>query len=431
MSVGKKYTLQFDNRKGHSTKSMRRLVLKSSAAATTLSRSLSHSKPPLQALGTLEDTDLKYVGDAYEAWAYEHQACNLTDLARGAIQAYMSVGAVLQAREKVTRLYSNLNLDAFKKNFDVVVRAPRVVPPNGGSTPAGDAVANDESTNFGASVEQAADSSADTNNSKPAAAASNPPASSSLTGGDAKQQPATVEALFNSVPMSKSFRQGLLSLMFLSSKGTFNSYQIAHPNDYITRCSLMVFNAYTPEPSPNAAPTNSKENASAAAAPGNNAEGGTRAPPKAPHEQPEERIVNIGWIQPPAKIPITAQAYVLFALDVITPPRRYHRNYDWYYERIVGYENDNERVAIATWIASNSAVFVAKLLDGMSRLYSGIQVQFHVSPTLTTMLRLPADLSKCPPVRRKFLGMYLSQEGEWILCEMASGKDVFTQELPK
>ncbi|KAG5484057.1 hypothetical protein LSCM1_05911 [Leishmania martiniquensis] len=136
-----------------------------------------------------------------------------------------------------------------------------------------------------------------------------------------------------------------------------------------------------------------------------------------------------GNMLPP--IPASAHACALLTVDVVVPPERYAYNFEWFYKRIVGYENDYERIAAARVFASNSPKSLASFLDFFMRMMTGKPVEFMFSKAIGRMIGIPDDVSQTPPATRKLMCMYMDQSYKWVLADLVTLAPVMETKLPK
>ncbi|GET86947.1 hypothetical protein, conserved [Leishmania tarentolae] len=163
----------------------------------------------------------------------------------------------------------------------------------------------------------------------------------------------------------------------------------------------------------------------------------TSAPEKvsaAPKESSEEEAHSVyikvnGNMLPP--IPASAHACALVTVDVVVPPERYTYNFEWFYKRIVGYENDYERIAAARVFASNSPKPLASFLDFFMRMVTGKPVEFMFSKAIGRMIGIPDDVSQTPPATRKLMCMYMDKSYKWVLADLVTLAPVTETKLPK
>ncbi|XQJ25635.1 hypothetical protein NXY56_001575 [Leishmania guyanensis] len=156
------------------------------------------------------------------------------------------------------------------------------------------------------------------------------------------------------------------------------------------------------------------------------------APKESLEEEEEGHSVYIkvnGNMLPP--IPASAHACALLTVDVVVPPERYAYNFEWFYKRIVGYENEYERIAAARVFASNSPKALASLLDFLMRMVTGKPVEFMFSKAIGRMIGIPDDVSRTPPATRKLMCMYMDQSYKWVLADLVTLAPVMETKLPK
>ncbi|KAG5509580.1 hypothetical protein JKF63_06285 [Porcisia hertigi] len=149
-------------------------------------------------------------------------------------------------------------------------------------------------------------------------------------------------------------------------------------------------------------------------------------------EEEEEHAVYIkvnGNMLPP--IPASAHACALLTVDVVVPPERYAYNFEWFYKRIVGYENEYERIAAARVFASNSPKPLANFLDFFMRMVTGKPVEFLFSKAIGRMIGIPEDVSQTPPATRKLMCMYMDHSKKWVLADLITLAPVMETKLPK
>ncbi|CBZ24785.1 conserved hypothetical protein [Leishmania mexicana MHOM/GT/2001/U1103] len=156
------------------------------------------------------------------------------------------------------------------------------------------------------------------------------------------------------------------------------------------------------------------------------------APQESSEEEEEAHSVYIkvnGNMLPP--IPASAHACALLTVDVVVPPERYAYNFEWFYKRIVGYENEYERIAAARVFASNSPKPLANFLDFFMRMVTGKPVEFMFSKAIGRMIGIPDDVSQTPPATRKLMCMYMDQSYKWVLADLITLAPVMETKLPK
>ncbi|KAG5483484.1 hypothetical protein CUR178_07805 [Leishmania enriettii] len=158
------------------------------------------------------------------------------------------------------------------------------------------------------------------------------------------------------------------------------------------------------------------------------------APRKGSSKEEEEEAHSVyitvnGNRLPP--IPASAHACALLTVDVVVPPERYAYNFEWFYKRIVGYENEYERIAAARVFASNSPKPLASSLDFMTRMVTGKPVEFMFSKAIGRMIGIPDDVSQTPPATRKLMCMYMDQSYKWVLADLVTLAPVMETKLPK
>ncbi|KPA76447.1 putative mitochondrial hypothetical protein [Leptomonas pyrrhocoris] len=147
---------------------------------------------------------------------------------------------------------------------------------------------------------------------------------------------------------------------------------------------------------------------------------------------PDESSVFIkvnGNALPP--IPADARACALLTVDVVVPPERYAYNFEWFYKRIVGYENEYERIAAARVFASNSPKSLGTFVDFVMRMITGKPVEFMFSKSLGRALGVPEDVSETPPATRKLMCMYMDASHKWVLADLMTLAPVIETKLPK
>ncbi|CBZ32585.1 hypothetical protein, conserved [Leishmania donovani] len=158
----------------------------------------------------------------------------------------------------------------------------------------------------------------------------------------------------------------------------------------------------------------------------------TAAPKESSEEEEEAHSVYIkvnGNMLPP--IPASAHACALLTVDVVVPPERFAYNFEWFYKRIVGYENEYERIAAARVFASNSPKPLASFLDFFMRMVTGKPVEFMFSKAIGRMIGIPDDVSQTPPATRKLMCMYMDQSHKWVLADLVTLAPVMETKLPK
>lgn len=130
-------------------------------------------------------------------------------------------------------------------------------------------------------------------------------------------------------------------------------------------------------------------------------------------------------------IPADARACALLSVDVVVPPERYAYNFEWFYKRIVGYENEYERIAAARLFASNSPKSLGNFLDFVMRMLTGEPVEFMFSKSIGRMIGIPEDVSETPPATRKLMCMYMDASYKWVLADLITLAPVIETKLPK
>lgn len=130
-------------------------------------------------------------------------------------------------------------------------------------------------------------------------------------------------------------------------------------------------------------------------------------------------------------IPADARACALLTVDVVVPPERYAYNFEWFYKRIIGYENEYERIAAARVFASNSPKSLGNALDFVMRMITGKSVEFMFSKSIGRMIGIPEDVSETPPATRKLVCMYMDVSYKWVLADLITLAPVIETKLPK
>ncbi|KPI89695.1 hypothetical protein ABL78_1188 [Leptomonas seymouri] len=130
-------------------------------------------------------------------------------------------------------------------------------------------------------------------------------------------------------------------------------------------------------------------------------------------------------------IPADARACALLSVDVVVPPERYAYNFEWFYKRIVGYENEYEHIAAARVFASNSPKPLGTFLDFVMRMLTGKSVEFMFSKSIGRMIGIPEDVSETPPATRKLMCMYMDASYRWVLADLVTLAPVIETKLPK
>ncbi|KAG8347024.1 hypothetical protein ERJ75_000997200 [Trypanosoma vivax] len=125
-------------------------------------------------------------------------------------------------------------------------------------------------------------------------------------------------------------------------------------------------------------------------------------------------------------IPASAPAVVLTTVDVVAPPQRYYQLFDWFYKRIVGHENEYERIEVARTCARSSARSVIVFLDFLKRMFTGNPIEIECDRVTDSMHGGATDLSNCPPAMRKMLCFYMDNDRRWILFDVVAMGHVLT-----
>ncbi|RNF04510.1 hypothetical protein TraAM80_05102 [Trypanosoma rangeli] len=131
------------------------------------------------------------------------------------------------------------------------------------------------------------------------------------------------------------------------------------------------------------------------------------------------------------RIPATAKACVVASIDVVTPPQRYDHNFDWYYQRIRGYESEYQRIAVARFFAMSNAQAVLAPLDFLVRMCTGRHLELACPPGISDMIGIPKNIAECPPAMRKLLCYYMDADGRWVLSDLLWVDTVTTPMMPK
>lgn len=355
---------------------------------------------------------------SYEQWAAATGACPLADLTRGVKQAYGAFGVAVDASVRVPK-------QELEKYLEGVLGARQSLA---GST----AVA------AGGDDDGLANARREKTPTTPSTRRMNPSSTGSL---DASA------FSFDALPLGENLKYHVALSLKAGSAGTFNPYSFAHPADYVLDAKLQSFETFhaTTVVVKKAKPTEEQPRA--------NSEGDaikttssdviTTAHPEisaspgvddfsspAPLADVVDQRVTISTTVPPTKIPRSAKAYVLMTLFVVAPPRRFHAAYEWFYQRIRAHENENERVALANVFAASTAIGFMKFFDHLVRMVTGHPAEFVATRTATSMMRLPSDMSRTMMVKRKYVGMYLSKDGEWTLSEVTNSGEIYDYEVP-
>ncbi|RNF22558.1 uncharacterized protein Tco025E_03045 [Trypanosoma conorhini] len=135
--------------------------------------------------------------------------------------------------------------------------------------------------------------------------------------------------------------------------------------------------------------------------------------------------------RPLPRIPATAVACVVASIDVVTPPQRYDHNFDWYYQRIRGHENEYQRIAVARFFAMANAQAVLAPLDFLVRMCTGRHLELACPPGISDMIGIPKNIAECPPAMRKLLCYYMDADGRWVLSDLLWVDTVTTPMMPK
>jgi hypothetical protein len=130
-------------------------------------------------------------------------------------------------------------------------------------------------------------------------------------------------------------------------------------------------------------------------------------------------------------IPADARACALLTVDVVVPPERYAYNFEWFYKRIIGYDNEYERIAAARVFASNSPKSLGTFLDFVMRMITGKSVEFMFSKSIGRIIGIPEDVSETPPATRKLMCMYMDASYKWVLADLITLAPVIETKLPK
>lgn len=156
----------------------------------------------------------------------------------------------------------------------------------------------------------------------------------------------------------------------------------------------------------------------------------TGAPAAAEVTNTSSTIVKVNGVPLPP-IPADARACAILTMDVVVPPERFVPNYQWFYRRIVGYENDYERIAVARVFAANSPKSLVTSLDFVVRMITGKPVELLFSKAIGRMVGIPEDVSKTPPASRKLVCMYMNASCQWVMSDMYPIASVIGQKLPE
>mmetsp|Transcript_13587 Transcript_13587/g.15567 ORF Transcript_13587/g.15567 Transcript_13587/m.15567 type:complete len:421 (+) Transcript_13587:39-1301(+) len=372
------------------------------------------------------------VESAYMEWAEPRGVCSVDELVRGAQQAYTSVGVAVDSLVAVPMKDLEAQIEA------LLVRSGSVAP---------------------SSVAESATDSAMPANSPTAA----------LDGSVARDASSKSKGFLDHIPLGEEIRKQIVVAVNSGNKGTFNPYLIAHPNDCVISAKIQSFQYFEQHKAKLVMEVEHVEHevtkdgdvidvirtksvtstveekmpyrpadvsAAAQVSSTTTTSSGTTAAVTPPQDDTAvvsdvcDRRVSISAKHPATTIPRSAQAYVVVSLLVVTPPRRFYSAFDWFYDRIEGHDSENERHTFATIFSASTAVGVLKVFDHIVKLVTGSPAAFQISKSLHNLLRLPKELHECPPAKRKFLGMYLSRQGEWTVAEMSNSSDVFDFVVP-
>jgi hypothetical protein len=386
---------------------------------------------------------------SYEQWASATGSCTLSDLTRGVKQAYTALGVVLDASIRVPKPELEKQLEQFLRKDGALAGSTAATSSTAAASPSMDA-----------SPTSALD-----------AGASRTANTISTAGGPT----------LDSLPLGSSFKFHLAMALKAGSQGAFNPFQFAHANDFVVEAKLQSFETFQPTKvaieqftsttdggaaagkkkktqSPAVAEPTADPEGSSPSAGGGGADAKplhehdtstsvapnhsdsipspiveiSKKAPGAPAVVPDivDLRVTISTTVPPTFIPRSAKAYVLMTLFVVAPPRRFHAPFEWFYQRIRGHESDNERVALANVFAASTAFGLMKVFDHIVRLATGHPAEFVATRTATSMMRLPADMTNKMLVKRKYIGMYLSKDGEWTISELTNSGEEYDYEVP-
>ncbi|CUF00711.1 Hypothetical protein, putative [Bodo saltans] len=397
---------------------------------------------------------------SYEQWASATGSCSLSDLTRGVKQAYSALGAVLDASIKVPKPELEKHMEQFLRKGGALAGSTAAVSSSAAASP---------------SMEASPTSGLDAG------------ASRTINIGSLSSGPT-----LDSLPLGSSFKYHLAVALKTESQGAFNPFQFAHPNDYVVDAKLQSFETFqstkvttvekmtlhpdgsvverkkkiqpptagfeqTPTPTPDpegssgAAPSDKPSQSTEQQVPVEVPIADATPPPPivetsssskhassnvSPSAQDAaggdivDQRVTISTTVPPTFIPRSAKAYVLITLSVVAPPRRFHAPFDWFYQRIRGHENDNERVALANVFAASTAFGMMKVFDHIVRLATGHPAEFVATRTANSMMRLPSDMTNKMMIKRKYVGLYLSKDGEWTISEVTNSAEEYDFEVP-
>jgi len=257
-------------------------------------------------------------------------------------------------------------------------------------------------------------------------------------------------AIAATLPISQQLAETVIKAWVLQKESKANLHAIACPTDYVIGSELAVFARFdtrqvflhTPSISSSVEvkhitkPVTKKVEPSVKS-PGMDSGVSEKTPTAAATVATKGAVQNdphialeVNGVTLPS-IPADARACAVLTMDVVVPPERFIQNFEWFYRRTTGCDNDYERVAAARIFASRSSRAVVVFLDFLIRMVTGKPMEFLFSKAVGQMMGIPNDVSKTPPALRKLVCVYMNASYQWVLMDMVPDTGVISHELPK
>lgn len=102
---------------------------------------------------------------------------------------------------------------------------------------------------------------------------------------------------------------------------------------------------------------------------------------------------------------------------VVTPPQRYLPMYSWFYDRLTGYSNSNERTVVAKFIAQASNFTLFRGFDFLVRIFTGKPAKLPIAPFLQNVRTLTKEVchNSVPIVYKDMRFCRNNDREEWLL----------------
>lgn len=127
---------------------------------------------------------------------------------------------------------------------------------------------------------------------------------------------------------------------------------------------------------------------------------------------------------------IVPVGYAIVQHSVVVPPQRYYSSYEWFFRRIRGHENLNERVLGAKHFCNVADSSLLGFVDFIARMITGKPMEVRLLPKLRRSLSLPDDAAGSVPVIHKVVTLLLDAKGKWYLHSINSEENLLALPSP-